>query len=122
MYKRQRLGIGNKITEARALVAKKNYTAATALLEHAHEVSQDNLHVARALAHIHYKAGKLKEAAKYFDLYSEENPGDTQAIELLGTILLKLGETEKAADVLTRLKIRNPRDEKIAAQLAKIYK
>jgi|GEM_PF-2889146 len=117
-----RLGIGNKITEARALVAKKNYAAATALLEHAHEVSQDNLHVARALAHIHYKAGKLKEAAKYFDLYSEENPGDTQAIELLGTILLKLGETEKAADVLTRLKIRNPRDEKIAAQLAKIYK
>lgn len=117
-----RLGIGNKITEARALVAKKNYSAATALLEHAYEVSQDNLHVARALAHIYYKAGKLKEAAGYFDLYSEENPGDTQAIELLGSILLKLGDTEKAADVLTRLKIRNPRDEKIAAQLAKIYK
>ena len=64
----------------------------------------------------------MKEAARYFEIYSEENPGDTQAIELLGSILLKLGETEKAADVLTRLKIRDPRNEKIASQLAKIYK
>ncbi|MBN8221165.1 MAG: SpoIIE family protein phosphatase [Spirochaetes bacterium] len=117
-----RFGIGQKITEARSLVAQKNYAAATELLEHAYEVSKDNLHVARALAHIYYKAGKIAEAARYFDLYSEENPGDTQAIEALGSLLLKLGESERAADVLTRLKIRNPRNEKIAGQLARIYK
>lgn len=117
-----RFGIGQKITEARNLVAKKNYAAATELLEHAYEVSKDNLHVARALAHISYKAGKITEAIKYFDLYSEENPGDTQAIELLGSLLLKQGDSERAADVLTRLKIRNPHDEKIAGQLSKLYK
>jgi len=117
-----RLNTGNKIGEARALVARQDYTAATELLEHAYETSQDNLHLARALAHIYYKAERFSEAVKYFDLYSEENPGDSQAIRLLGSILIRLGETDRAADVLTRLKIRNPRDEKIAAQLAKVYR
>ncbi len=109
------------ISEARRLVAEKQYDAAQQHLERVYEESRDNRHVARALAHICYKTGKLDEAAKYFASYSEENPGDTQAIELLGSILLKLGETETAADVLTRLKIRNPRNTKIAAQLSRIY-
>jgi hypothetical protein len=117
-----RLGMRKKISDARALVAQKNYAAATSLLEEAYAASHDNLHIARALAHIYQKIEDYKSAAKYFELYSEENPGDTQAIEALGAILLKLNDTERAADVLTRLKIRNPRDEKIAAQLSKIYK
>lgn len=117
-----RLGLRQKISDARSLVAQKKYAQATELLEHAYEASKDNLHVARALAHIFYKAGKINEAVRYFDLYSEENPGDSQAIESLGMLLIKLGDTERAADVLTRLKIRNPRDERIAEQLNKIYK
>lgn len=116
-----RLGTRQKISEARRLVAEKKYADAIKHLEKAYEISHDNVHVARALAHVHYKTGHLREAAEYFDRYTEASPGDTQAIETLGSIYLKLGDTEKAADVLTRLKIRNPRDEKIAAQLAKLY-
>jgi len=117
-----RVGTRQTISSARRLVAEKQYEAAKQHLEEVYEATHDNLHVARALAHICYKTGDMKEAARYFEIYSEENPGDTQAIELLGSILLKLGDTEKAADVLTRLKIRDPRDEKIAGLLAKIYK
>jgi tetratricopeptide (TPR) repeat protein len=117
-----RLDIREKISEARTLLQQKKYPAAIELLEHTYHASKDDVHIARALAHIHYKAGNTAEAIRYFDLYSEENPGDTQAIHTLGTLLARSGNSEKAADVLTRLKIRNPHDEKIAAQLAKVYK
>jgi len=117
-----RVGTRQTISRARQLVAEKQYEAAKQHLKEVYETTRDNLHVARALAHICYKTGDLREAAGYFESYSEENPGDTQAIELLGTILLKLGESERAADVLTRLKIRNPRDEKIATLLSKVYR
>ncbi|HRP69149.1 MAG TPA: tetratricopeptide repeat protein, partial [Turneriella sp.] len=117
----ERTGIRSKISQARAMVAQHDYANAIQLLENAYELSHDNHHVARALAHILYKAGRLKEAAHYFDSYTENTPGDTRALKLLGTILYELGEKSRAADILTRLRIRNPSDEKINAQLDKIY-
>jgi len=110
-----------QISASRDLVAKKDYAGAIKLLETAYAESHDNLHIARALAHIYQRAKDFAASARYFELYSEEKPGDTQAIETLGMLYQELGDNERAADVLTRLKIRNPKDEKIAAQLAKLY-
>lgn len=115
-----RLGLREKISDARKLVAEKKYDAASELLESAYAASHDNHHLARALAHIYYRMDKLDAAARYFSLYSEENPGDTQVIELLGQVYTKIGDKERAGDAFNRLKIRNPRDERIASLLAKL--
>jgi hypothetical protein len=115
-------GIRQKISEARRLLREKNYAAASELLIGAYEISHDDEHLMRALAHLAIKSDRLADAAQYFERYSDACPGDTQAIETLGTILTRLGEYEKALDALNRLRIRNPRDERIRQLIARVLK
>jgi len=111
-----------KISEARRLLRERNYAAASELLIGAYEISHDDEHLMRALAHLAIKSDRLADAAQYFERYSDACPGDTQAIETLGTILTRLGEYEKALDALNRLRIRNPRDERIRQLIARVLK
>jgi len=115
-------GIRQKISEARRLLRERNYAAASELLIGAYEISHDDEHLMRALAHLAIKSDRLADAAQYFERYSDACPGDTQAIETLGTILTRLGEYEKALDALNRLRIRNPRDERIRQLIARVLK
>ncbi|HNL09265.1 MAG TPA: SpoIIE family protein phosphatase, partial [Turneriella sp.] len=115
-------GIRQKISEARRLLRGKNYAAASELLMGAYEISQDDIHLMRALAHLAIKSDRLAEAAQYLERYSDACPGDTQAIETLGTILTRLGEYDKALDVLNRLRIREPQDERMRQVVARVLK
>jgi hypothetical protein len=117
-----RAGIRQKISQARRLLREKNYAAATALLTDAYAVSQDDVHLMRALAHLALKSDRLADAADYFERYSDACPGDTQAIETLGTLFTRLGEYEKALDVLNRLRIREPQDERLRQMVARVLK
>ena len=115
-------GIRQKISEARQLLREKNYAAASELLTGAYEISHDDVHLMRALAHLAIKSDRLADAARYLEQYSDACPGDTQAIETLGAILARLGDYDKALDALNRLRIRKPQDEKMRQAVARILR
>lgn len=116
----QRAGTRQKISEARRLLREKNYAAASALLLSAYEIAHDDVHLVRALAHLAIKSDRLADAASYLDKYCDACPADTQAIETLGTLYTRLGDYERALDVLNRLRIRNPQDERLRQMIDRV--
>lgn len=114
--------VRQKISQARRLLREKNYAAASELLLAAYEIRNEDHHIERALAHLALKSGRMAEAAQYFERYCDACPHDTQAIETLGNILTRLGEYEKAVDVLTRLRIRDPKNERLRKAVARVYR
>lgn len=117
-----RLGIKEKIRDSRKLLREKKYSEAIEVLERAHENQEGDLHVVRALAHLALKMDKLEDAARYLEAYTDGSPGDTQAIETFGVVLSRLNQIDRAIDVLTRLRIRNPHDPRIEERIAQVYR
>ena len=111
-----------QIQHARALVAKRQYGEAVAELEKAFDESSpaSREHLARALAQVTVKIDDHERALKYFSIYTDANPADTQAIFTFGQLCIKEGRIEQAFDIFNRLRIRNHKDEKAAIQIAKI--
>lgn len=114
--------VRRQIQRSRKLIAEKDYAGAIVELEHAYEQATPMTAqpLAQALAQITMKTGDAAKALKYLSVYTDMNPADEKAIFTYGQLCLKENLAELAYDAFNRLRIRNPRDQRVAAQIAKI--
>lgn len=114
--------IRNQIQRSRKLIAAKQYTEAIVELEQAYERStvMTAQPLAQALAQITIKTGDTEKALKYLAVYTDLNPADEKTIFSYGQLCIKEQLLDLAYDIFNRLRTRNPKDGRVASQIAKI--
>ncbi len=109
------------INVAKALIIKKDYREAEAILSELLESNPTNALVLGHLADLYIKMGRLDDAERNVELILSRQPSNLYALQKKGDILVKRGRFNEALEILLDIYKGNDSDYFLTKRISKTY-